>query len=138
MKKILYILSLLMILVSCDKEGAELRLEENLYGDWHSTTLPVDGDIYISFSEDKTFELYQQIGEGSHRLYRGTWVLEGKLLTGKYSDGEDWAAAYNISIVEKVLTMVSNNDAAEKSIYEKTEIPTELKENCVIEYPYAY
>ena len=132
MKRILYILTALMILVSCGKEKTGLTLEQKLYGDWHSTSLPIDGEIYISFSEDNTFELYQQIGEGAHRLYRGTWALEENLLTGKYNDGEDWAAAYNLAIADNVLTMTSNNDAAEVSVYEKAEIPADVKETCEI------
>lgn len=134
MKRILYILSALMILASCGKDkggdNTGLDLEQKLYGDWHSTSLPIDGEIYISFSEDKTFELYQKIGEGVHRLYRGTWALEESLLTGKYNDGEDWAAAYNVTVADEVLTMTSNNDAAEKSVYEKAEIPATVKETC--------
>lgn len=134
MKRILYILSVLMILASCGKDkggdNTGLDLEQKLYGDWHSTSLPIDGEIYISFSEDKTFELYQKIGEGVHRLYRGTWALEESLLTGKYNDGEDWAASYNVTVADEVLTMISNNDAAEKSVYEKTEIPATVKETC--------
>lgn len=134
MKRILYILSALMILASCGKDkggdNTGLDLEQKLYGDWHSTSLPINGEIYISFSEDKTFELYQKIGEGVHRLYRGTWALEESLLTGKYNDGEDWAASYNVTVADEVLTMTSNNDAAEKSVYEKTEIPATVKETC--------
>ena len=133
MKKILFILSALMLLVACGKNNGDktkLTLEQKLYGEWHSTSLPIDGEIYLNFSEDKTFELYQQIGEGAHRLYRGTWALEGNLLTGKYNDGEDWAASYNVDVADKTLTMTSNNDAAEASVYEKTEIPAEVKETC--------
>ena len=133
MKKILFILSALMLLVACGKNNGDktkLTLEQKFYGEWHSTSLPIDGEIYLNFSEDKTFELYQQIGEGAHRLYRGTWALEGNLLTGKYNDGEDWAASYNVDVADKTLTMTSNNDAAEASVYEKTEIPAEVKETC--------
>lgn len=133
MKKILFILSALMLLAACGKNNGDktkLTLEQKLYGEWHSTSLPIDGEIYLNFSEDKTFELYQQIGEGAHRLYRGTWALEGNLLTGKYNDGEDWAASYNVDVADKTLTMTSNNDAAEASVYEKTEIPAEVKETC--------
>lgn len=133
MKKILFILSALMLLAACGKNNGDktkLTLEQKLYGEWHSTSLPIDGEIYLNFSEDKTFELYQQIGEGAHRLYRGTWALEGNLLTGKYNDGEDWAASYNVDVADKTLTMTSNNDAAEGSVYEKTEIPAEVKETC--------
>lgn len=132
MKKILLFISALMLLVSCggDKGGlqTELTLEQKLCSEWHSTTLSLDADIYISFDENKTFELYQKIVEGAYRLYRGTWNLEEDILTGKYNDGEDWAAAYQISIDGETLTMTSMNDAAEVSVYKKAEIPSSVKE----------
>lgn len=123
----------LLLLVSCgEKNGSktELTLEQKLCTEWHSTSLPVDGDIYISFSEDRTFELYQQIGQGAHRLYRGTWNLEETLLTGKYNDGEAWAAAYEIIINDKQLTMTSVNDAAEESVFARADIPQEVIQTC--------
>lgn len=132
MKKILYFISALMLMVSCggDKDGQHtgLTLEQKLCTEWHSTTLSLDADIYISFAENNTFELYQQIVEGAYRLYRGTWNLEEDILTGKYNDGEDWAAAYQISIEGETLTMTSKNDAAEVSAYQKAEIPATVKE----------
>ena len=50
------------------------------------------------------------------------------MLTGKYNDGEDWAAAYQISIDGETLTMTSKNDAAEVSVYVKAEIPANVKD----------
>ena len=135
MKKTLLIISTLILLASCgEKNGdkTELTLEQKLCTEWHSTFLPVDGDIYVSFNDNKTFELYQQIGEGAHRLYRGTWNLEENLLTGKYNDGEEWAAAYTITINDKQLTMTSVNDAAEESVFAKEDIPEEVVQTCEI------
>ena len=135
MKKTLLIISTLILLASCgEKNGGktEPTLEQKLCTEWHSTFLPVDGDIYVSFNDNKTFELYQQIGEGAHRLYRGTWNLEENLLTGKYNDGEEWAAAYTITINDKQLTMTSVNDAAEESVFAKEDIPEEVVQTCEI------
>ena len=135
MKKTLLIISTLILLASCgEKNGGktELTLEQKLCTEWHSTFLPVDGDIYVSFNDNKTFELYQQIGEGAHRLYRGTWNLEENLLTGKYNDGEEWAAAYTITINDKQLIMTSVNDAAEESVFAKEDIPEEVVQTCEI------
>ena len=136
MKKLLYIFSALMILASCGKNSddnkPEQTLEQQIIGQWHSVSNSLEADLYIDFQEGKTFELYQQIGEGAHRLYRGTWNLEGTLLTGKYNDGEDWAAAYQVEMRDKQLILTSNNDTAEKSTYEKAEIPAEVKETCEV------
>lgn len=120
-------------MTACGRNGGdktELTLEQKLTGEWHSATLPLDADIYMNFEEGKTFELYQQIGEGAYRLYRGTWNLEEDLLTGRYNDGEDWAAGYRIAIEGDVLTLTSVNDAAEVSTFAKAEIPAEVKETC--------
>lgn len=131
MKKILFFISALIIMVSCGDKGGkqpELTLEDKLCTDWHSTSLSLEADIYISFADNNTFELYQKIVEGAYRLYRGTWNLEEDILTGKYNDGEDWAAAYQINIDGETLTMTSKNDAAEVSVYKKTVIPSSVKE----------
>ena len=136
MKRLIYIFSALVLLASCGKneedKKPELTLEQQIIGQWHSVSNALEADLYIDFQEGKTFELYQQIGEGAHRLYRGTWNLEGTLLTGKYNDGEDWAAAYQVEMRETGLVLTSNNDAAEKSTYEKAEIPAEVKETCEV------
>ena len=136
MKRLIYIFSALMLLASCGKNNdntkPELTLEQQLIGQWHSVSNSLEADLYIDFQEGKTFELYQQIGEGAHRLYRGTWNLEGTLLTGKYNDGEDWAAAYQVEMRETQLVLTSSNDTAEKSTYEKAEIPAEVKETCEV------
>ena len=136
MKRLIYIFSALVLLASCGKneedKKPELTLEQQLIGQWHSVSNSLEADLYIDFQEGKTFELYQQIGEGAHRLYRGTWNLEGTLLTGKYNDGEDWAAAYQVEMREKQLVLTSSNDTAEKSTYEKAEIPAEVKETCEV------
>ena len=170
MKKILYILLVMMIAASCgekitDNNGndngtinegnsggenggensgengeengggeeiPELTLEQKMAGEWFCPTLAVGGDAYLSFFEEKTFELYQKIGEGAYRLYRGTWNLEDTILTGKYNDGEDWAATYSVAIDDETMTLTSQNNAAEVSRFSKTAIPEEVKNTCVI------
>lgn len=137
MKRILYIIAAALMVISCgDKKNGgnttELTLEQKLYGEWHSTKLAIDADIYISFMENGKFEMYQQIGEGAHRVFRGTWNLEDDLLSGKYNDGEEWAAAYRISVEDKTLTMTSANDAAEVSRFAQTQIPADVKEGSVV------
>lgn len=133
MKKLLYIFSALLILAGCGKDkDSKISLEEQLCGEWHSTSLSVSGDVYLGFREDKTFEMYQKIGSGAYRLYRGTWNLENGLLTGRYNDGEEWAAAYDVEIKDKNLTLTSKNDAAESTRYTRCEIPAEVREGCEV------
>lgn len=127
MKRILLIISAVLILASCGKDGKKKTTADYLYGEWHSTSISVTGDVYISFTDDMKFEMFQKIGEGAYRLYRGSWNVEGDLLTGRYNDGEDWAAAYTVTVDDRSLTMISTNDAAEKSTYTRTEIPEDVR-----------
>lgn len=146
MKKILYILTALLLLSACGEKNSdptkkEPTFEDKLCVEWHSHELPVDNaDIYLKLNKDKTFEIYQKIGEGAHRLYRGTWNVEDNILTGVYNDGESWAAAYAAAMSDKFLTLTSQNDAAEESVFVKEEIPAEIKETCevMVKSPYAY
>lgn len=127
MKRILLIISAVLLLASCGKDGKKKTTAEYLYGEWHSTSISVTGDVYISFTDDMKFEMFQKSGEGAYRLYRGSWNVEEDLLTGRYNDGEDWAAAYTVTVDDRSLTMISTNDAAEKSTYIRTEIPEDVR-----------
>ena len=139
MKKIIYIIAAALLIAACaDKAGTQQggsdkqpSLKEQVCGEWHSTEIPTaDTDIYISLTEDGKFELYQKAGDGDYRLYRGTWGLEGTLLSGKYNDGEPWAASYDAAVQDKTLTLTSKNDAAEVSTYTACEIPEEVRTGC--------
>lgn len=131
MKRIAYMIIAALALISCGKDSQ--TLEQKLCNEWHSTTLAIEADIYLDFNSDKTFEIFQQIGQGAHRLYRGTWKLSDGVLSGKYNDGETWAADYTIDITGNSLKMTSKNDAAEESIFTSATIPALVKENCVVE-----
>ena len=134
MKRILYIISAVLLLASCGgkNEDDTKNPAEMILGEWQSTTLSVSGDIYLDFNEDKTFEMYQKIGQGAYRLYRGKWNIENNILTGKYNDGESWAASYDIAIEGKNLTLTSKNDAAEVSKYTSCTIPEDVRTGCEV------
>lgn len=142
MKKIIYIIAAALLMVSCAEKGGTQQgggeklptLKELICGEWHSKTLPTTGtELYISFAEDGKFELYQKVGEGDYRLFRGIWNLEGTLLSGKYNDSEDWASSYNVAVKDATMTLVSNNDAAETSTFEECSIPEDVKNTPYIE-----
>lgn len=144
MKRTLYILLAAFAIIACgekadpenENQGSEpvATLSSQIIGEWHSESLQIDADIYMAFAQDGTFELYQQIGDGAHRLYRGTWSIneEKAILSGKYNDGNNWAASYSVTLDKDTLTLTSDNDTKEKSIYKKETIPAEVKEGCVV------
>lgn len=149
MKKILYIAALLLSVLSCKEPVdpqpgpepgpnppvAEKTLAEKIAGEWHCTVSDMDADIYLSLVSGNTFELYQKVGEGAYRLYRGTWTLDEKtaVLTGKYNDGEAWGSGYGVVLSEDENTMTLEPSAGgEGQTYRKESIPSDVKENCVV------
>ena len=129
MKKLLYILiAAVCALTSCKKE---MTLEEKLAGDWHCTAASIDAELYVSFAADKTFSLYQQIGEGAFRVYNGTWSLSGSTLSGQYNDGTSWATSYEVvSTDEDTLTLTAEGIS---ETYKRISggIPEEVLASCV-------
>jgi hypothetical protein len=149
MKKILYIAALLLSVLSCKEPVdpqpgpepgpnppvAEKTLAEKIAGEWHCVVSDMDADIYLSFASDNKFELYQKVGEGAYRLYRGTWSLDEKtaVLTGKYNDGEAWGSGYGVVLSEDGNTLTLDPSAdGEDQTYRKESIPADVKDGCVV------
>lgn len=149
MKKILYIAALLLSVLSCKEPVdpqpgpepgpnppvVEKTLAEKIAGEWHCVVSDMDADIYLSLASDNRFELYQKVGEGAYRLYRGTWSLDEKtaVLTGKYNDGEAWGSGYGVVLSEDENTLTLDPSAeGEDQTYRKEGIPADVKENCVV------
>lgn len=129
MKKLLYIIAAALLMAACDKE---VPAKKGICDQWHSTSFSADGEIYLSLSEDNKFELYQQIGDGRHRLYRGTYSFENYLLTGKYNDGEDWAYAYQVVLADDTMTLTTLDESAQVSVFKRKKIPAEVKDGSIV------
>ena len=137
MKKLLYITLLaLTAFIGCQKPKPEteqkpLTLKQKLCNEWRGSSIAVDASVYVAFLTDGTFELYQKMEE-RFELRRGTWTLTGDILSGKYNDGEAWVADYQVSVDGDKLTMISQNEGAETSIYVRCSIPVIIKEGSTV------
>ena len=129
MKKLLYILAAALLMAAC---GKETPVKQGICGEWHSTTLSAEGEVYLSLTEDNKFELFQQIGEGRHRLYRGTYSFENDILKGKYNDGEDWAYSYQVVLSDNTMTMTTLDESAQKSVFKRESIPAQVKDGSIV------
>lgn len=135
-KTLIYILALVSVVAAgCKKESPQATetLQDKICGEWKCTPSTIEGNIYASFGADGTFELYQKIGDGAYRLYRGKWTLEGEVINGKYNDGKPWGSSYTVSMTEDKSSMKWTASNGEENTYSRSEIPSEVKENCVIE-----
>lgn len=149
MKKILYILMALMC-TSCGEKPTPPNpgpgpvppvvdpvetLASKIAKEWHCVVSDIDADIYLSLGDSYTFELYQKIGEGTHRLYKGTWELDEDtaMLTGKYNDGAAWGSGYTVTLSEDGNSMtLTPSEGSEAQVYRKESIPSEVKEKAVV------
>ncbi len=144
MKRILYIFMAIAVLAGC-KEPIQNEVQsaaDIIAGEWHCSPSNIDADIYTYFSKEGTFELYQQIGEGAFRLYRGTWALDEVTMkiSGKYNDGESWGSDYTVTLSDDGNSMTFVDSASNEYVYSRQAIPASVKDNCVVEVksPYAY
>ena len=110
-------------------------LASKIATEWHCVVSDIDADIYLSLGSSFDFELYQKIGEGAYRLYRGTWELDEDtaMLTGKYNDGAAWGSGYTVTLSEdgNSMTLTSSKDDSAQ-VYRKENIPSEVKEKAVV------
>lgn len=131
MKRILYIIAAaLMVAVACEKEGA--RMMEDLSGDWHYTATEngVAEDIWVSFDQSGTFEMYQKIGEGPYWQSQGEFTLDADAMTlsGVYSDRTPWKYTYKVSVGGSSLTMTAVGQEGYSVTYARETIPAQVRQ----------
>lgn len=127
MKRFVFVLAVCfavaLLAVSCGKKETH-----SVVGCWQLESLEtrasvgdVEVDIYVSFASDKSFELYQMVGEGRYRRFTGSYSLTGKVLDGTYSDGSKWGSSYEVEFGKGIITLssipVSESSASEISTY---------------------
>ena len=133
MKKILYMIAAAAVLLlgtSCQKDSAALTAK--LAADWHYTAQEngVAEEVWISFTADGTFEMFQKIGDGPYWYTKGEYALDSKtkVLSGIYSDRYPWKYSYKVSISDKTLEMAAVELEGYKLTYAKETIPAQVRE----------
>lgn len=120
----------LVAAVSCQKDGD--RVLEQISGEWHysATESGVAEDVYVAFSEDGTFEIYQKIGEGPYWYSTGDYKLdaESMVLSGVYTDRYPWKYTYKVSVSDKTLTMTAVEQDGHSVTYTRESIPVQVRQ----------
>lgn len=121
----------LLLFTGCREKD---EVQHSIVGEWHFSDEESgqDIDIYVSFSIDFTFEMYQKIGEGAHRYYKGAYEVDRDYVTGTYSDGTPWASDYYVSFHEGDMIMKSAQDEGYSITYKREKIPAEVRDHCVV------
>ena len=123
MKKYIYSLFaavLFLFSAGCSKDDdGSKNIDSGVVGEWHQT----------KFLSDGTFNIFQKVETPTFVCYSGDFAVNGAQLSGRYRDGEPWGASYafELSGDGKTLTMISQTDKAEESVYTRTAIPEEVR-----------
>ncbi len=132
LKNMLLALTGLVVFAACGGSKEEKPLD--ITGEWNLVNVQTRSatlgdqtvDVYISFSVDKSFTMYQMIGTGRYRKYSGTWILSGTTLSGKYSDGKQWGSSYEVELSSSDTRLTLTSDSGEVDTYQKASIPTDV------------
>ena len=115
--------------MACSKSSDGDKLD--IVGEWQIIDIDVksasiggeDVDVYISFKSDGSFVMYQMLGTGRYYPFAGSWFLKGNILSGSYSDGQEWGNSYEIELIGDRLILTSTNGLQETDTYIRTVIP---------------
>lgn len=141
MKKIMILAMSALLFVCCGGNGSGEQKEEqptiDITGQWELTDISTKSarignetvTVYVEFNNGN-FELYQVLGAGRPHKYTGTYTLSDNLLSGKYSEGKNWAASYEVSQSGSSLTLTKKG-GGETDTYRKSSIPQDIKDNAI-------
>lgn len=133
------LLSVVALVASCEKAPA---VSEGIVAEWQLTEMTGYAaadlpEVYVDFKADLTFEIYQKVGDVlRYRRYDGTYAVEGELVKGEYSDGEDWGCTYKASfeadgailVLTALETDKSGNVVSEGEVCKYTKASLDQKE----------
>lgn len=132
MKKIIYMFlaAAMFVLAGCKEKD---EVQHNIVGEWYYSDQESgqDIEIFVAFNIDRTFDLYQKIGEGYPRHLSGTYEVDRTLVSGMYSDRTPWASDYNVSFVDGNMIMTSTAVEGYSVRYLKKRIPDEIRDLAV-------
>ena len=121
--------ALALLMAGCG--GSDKKEEAPRYDGWMLTRwnggTELSGKVFLQLNEDMTFALYQCIDTPGYRKLTGTYVKEGQVLSGHYSDGTPWESSYAIEKqTETELQLRSETDDV-VSLYTAVEVPAYAK-----------
>lgn len=89
----------------------------------------VNVSVYISFTSDGSFTLYQKIGEGRYTRFTGTYTVSAdNKLSGKYSNNATWGP-YSAALSGGKLTLTSAGGKEVDTYTKISSIPASVTQN---------
>lgn len=135
MKKFWLLAVAVTLFAACNKDNNTSKLD--VAGSWELTGVATKAtvgsetvEVYVEFTSEGTFTLYQKLGQGRYTVFKGNYTVDaaaGKL-SGKYSGGKTWGP-YSGAVEGNTLTLTSDG-GKEVDTYKKIDaIPDAVKNN---------
>lgn len=128
-RNIFSVIALLSVLAvtGCQKDDKA----GDITGSWHLVSWAGDQpdvDVYLSFDQDGTFDLYQRYDSPYYDHLDGTWTLTDGVLAGVYGDGSSWGGSYTVVMNQDTgeMTLTDIADASDISVYTRASIPEDI------------
>lgn len=122
-------LAAVVLLMGCQSEGQKALSQ--IVGEWHYSGVEegVQEDIWIAFSQDMTFELYQKVGDGVHRSITGRYSINAdkKIISGMYEDNYPWKYDYKFEVKGNNLVLTAVSDTYSVT-YTRGIVPAEVRQ----------
>lgn len=83
-------------------------------------------DVYMLIDENNSVTLWQRLTSREWERYQSEATIENGVISGVYSDGNDWRASYSITMDDDSMTWTDTADATDISVYSRTELPEDL------------
>ena len=136
-KNMIVALAALVAFTACG--GSKEEQPVDITGEWNLVNVQTKSatlggqtvDVYISFSSDRSFTMYQMIGAGRYHKYSGTYLLDGTTLSGKYSDGKQWGSSYEVELSSSDSQLILTSGSGEVDTYKKASIPSDVIDNAI-------
>lgn len=124
----------LALMNGCSKSDGNNSSEEpgsgTVVGQWHlvSWSNLSAADVYLSFNDTGSFEIYQRVYSPAYEHYDGTYSYDKGVLSGIYSDSKAWGSSYKVTFSSNgsLMTLSSIESAGDVSVFEKSTIPDDI------------
>lgn len=102
----------------------------SVVGQWHlvSWSTLKSADVYVAFTEEGSFELYQRLYTPGYVHLNGTYSYNRQMLEGLYGDNQPWAGSYRVTFDTNGtrMTLTRVESANDVSVFVKADIPDEI------------
>lgn len=102
---------------------------ESISGTWHLTEwrgVTPSFDVYMSITNDYKVTLWQRIESRQWDIFYSDVCYDNGTISGVYTDGTAWRAAYDVVIDGSTMTWIDTEDVTDVSVYKRCELPNEV------------